>query len=265
MIQFIDTRKVNLRILIKNLSQEFGKIASVIKFFDFMDINTFYSSQNASKAKGLAIVIDVLRAFTTACFVMNNGAKRIIPVADINQAYKLKKESPDYILMGERNGRMPVGFDFGNSPAEIQNVDFANKTVIHATTVGTKGIINTVNADEIITGAFVNSNAVISYIKQRKPKVISLVCTDAKDKENEDVMFAKYIKSYLKGKPLDFKKIKKHLENHSCAEGFLVNPMTSFSKQDFYLSLDLNRFNFVLKVKKDKNNLVYLEKIEIDS
>ncbi|MEK0369496.1 MAG: 2-phosphosulfolactate phosphatase, partial [Nitrosopumilus sp.] len=81
-----------------------------------MKIEIIYSFQNANKAKGLAVIIDVFRAFSTACFVINNGAKMIISVDDIDLAYNLRKENPEYVLMGERNDIMPDGFDFGNSP-----------------------------------------------------------------------------------------------------------------------------------------------------
>ena len=48
------------------------------------------------------MVIDVFRAFTTACFVISNGAEKLIPIADINAAYDLKKRNPDYFNGGKR-------------------------------------------------------------------------------------------------------------------------------------------------------------------
>ena len=76
-----------------------------------MRIEIIYSSENAGRAEGLTVVIDVLRAFTTACFVADNGAKSIIPVDDLDLAHRLKKENPDYILMGERHGVKQLGFE----------------------------------------------------------------------------------------------------------------------------------------------------------
>ena len=58
------------------------------------------NDQNIHQAKDeLVVVIDVLRAFTTACYVMNNNPKDYIIVSDLSQAYELKKKNPDYILM----------------------------------------------------------------------------------------------------------------------------------------------------------------------
>jgi 2-phosphosulfolactate phosphatase len=163
--------------------------------------------------------------------------------------------------MGERHDIVPDGFDFGNSPAEIEKVDFCDKTVIHTTTAGTQGIARAVNAKEIITGSFVNAQAVINYIKSSKHKIVSLVCTDASTPENEDIMCAEYIKSHLERRPLDFTEIKTHLINHPCASRFLDNT-TTVKRKDFDLCLTLNRFNFILKAEAQENNLIYLKRLK---
>src|SRR5215204_2119164 len=104
-----------------------------------MQIEIIKSLKDADKATGLAIVIDVFRAFTTEAYIFANGASKIIPVLDLEEAYKLKKENPEYLLVGERKGIKPEGFDFGNDPSEVVNVDFTGKTIIHTTSNGTKG------------------------------------------------------------------------------------------------------------------------------
>ena len=93
-----------------------------------MHIDILDLIEGAKQARGLTVIIDVFRAFSTACYVVRNGARQIIPVGDVDLAYKLREENPDYILMGERKGKMLAGFDYGNSPADIQNVDFSGKT-----------------------------------------------------------------------------------------------------------------------------------------
>jgi len=44
-----------------------------------------------NQAKGVVVVIDVLRAFTTACLLFQNNATKIIPVESIEDAIHLKK------------------------------------------------------------------------------------------------------------------------------------------------------------------------------
>lgn len=225
-----------------------------------MKIKIIKSLKNAHQARGLTIIVDVLRAFTTSCFIFKNGASNIIPVSSIETARELARNNPHLVTIGERKGLKLDGFDYGNSPTEIENINMLKKTVILTTSAGTQGIVKAVNADTIITGAFVNAKAVVNYIKIQNPKIVSFVITDSKYKDGEDFMYANYIKSCLKGKQLNFEVIKKKLINHPTAEGFLKKPMTKFSKNDFNLSLDLDRFNFIIKVKKYKDQ-IFLEKI----
>lgn len=224
-----------------------------------MKINIIKSFNEAHKAEGLTVVIDVLRAFTTACFVLHRGAEKIICVADLELAYKLKQENPDYILIGERGGLKLPGFDFGNSPAEIFDKKFNNKTAILTTSAGTQGIVKATNAEEIITGAFVNAAAIVKYIKKKKPNAISFICTDDRYLDNEDFMLVKYIISSLENKPFIFADIKKYLMNHPTSVGFLRKPLNEYSKKDFHLSLSLDTFDFLIKAKRE-NELIYLER-----
>jgi len=228
-----------------------------------MDIKIIYGFKNAYKAKGLTVVIDVLRAFTTACFIIGNEAKEIIAIANLKLAYQLKQQHPSWLLIGERMGVKQTGFDFGNSPLEIENVSFKNKTVILTTSLGTQAINLVSQASEIITGAFVNVQAVINYIKKKNPQHVSLVCTDAEFKDDEDIMLAKYIQGQLKNNPLDFNQIKKHLHNLPQLKQFLAHPLSSTYPQDFRLALELDRFDFILKAERNNNNLIVLKKVII--
>ena len=92
-----------------------------------MDISNLNLLAGAKEARGIAVIIDVFRAFSTACCVMANGAQQIVPVGDIEIARQLKDTNPDHILMGERGGQKPPDFDYGNSPAEIKEVDFGSR------------------------------------------------------------------------------------------------------------------------------------------
>ena len=227
-----------------------------------MKITTLYSIEGAKNARGFAVVIDVFRAFTTACYVFANGAQKIIPVGDIDTAYRLKKENPDFILIGEQKGAVPSDFDYGNPPSEIQDLNFKGKTIIHTTTMGTKGLVNANGADEIITGSFVNADAIINYIKTQNPAHVSLVCTGTPHQHifDEDELCAEYFKNALLGISNDFKRIVKHLKAEGFADHFFSPEITTHPAQDFTLCLDLDTFNFVLKTSPEQGGLVCLKK-----
>ena len=130
---------------------------------------------DAKIAIGLTVVIDVFRAFTVEPYLINNGEKKIIPVSDVQIAYNYKNKNNNYILIGARNGIILPGFDYGNSPSQIETVDFSEKTIIHTTSCGTQGIVKSINAKEIITGSLVNAQAIVRYIIQNKIDDVSLL------------------------------------------------------------------------------------------
>lgn len=217
---------------------------------------------NATQATGLAVVIDVFRAFTVEPYLIHNGAKKIIPVGDIQVAYDYKDSN--VILIGERKGIILPGFDYGNSPSQIENIDFSGKVVIHTTSCGTQGIVNSVNAKQIITGSLVNANAIVKYIIKNRIDEISLLtlCRAGENPFDEDVLCANYIKGLLENKPLDDieEQINK-LKTTTGAKFFDKSKQNDFPERDFYLCTELNKFDFVLRVEKDKNRNIYIEKV----
>src|SRR3989344_5941727 len=207
------------------------------------------NESNVEKASGLVVVIDVLRAFTTACYIFSNGAKKIILVETPGEGLLLKKLNPKFVLVGERKGIIISGFDYGNSPYELKSIDFSGKTIIMTTSQGTAFFyeLNKLpNIKECMTGSFVNASAIVNYVKQRKFGSVSFACTDNSSKDNEDYMCAKYLISCLKGKALNFQKIKKDLTKHPIAERFIKKPLTKYAPYDFKLSLQLSKFSFIL-------------------
>jgi 2-phosphosulfolactate phosphatase len=231
-----------------------------------MKIEILQLIEGAKKAKGLAVIIDVFRAFSLAPYAINNGAERIIPVGDLNFAFKLKKRNPDYILIGERNEQKVSGFDFGNSPYQILNQDFRSKTIVHTTSAGTQGLVNAKNADIIITGSFVNADAIVKYIKALNPSQVSLVCMgySAERPIEEDTFCAEYIKAQLLNQDVDFPSMVNILRNSSGARFFEEKKQIFAPKEDFELCTALNRFDFVIQAEQ-KENYIELKRKEVHS
>ena len=229
-----------------------------------MNIQILQLREGAKAAKGLTVIIDVFRAFSTACYAFNAGANKIYPIGDINLAYQLKKKNPGYILVGERNEQKPEGFDFGNSPSQLLNGDLTGKTIAHTTSSGTQGIANATKADEIITGSFVNAAAIVRYVQQKQPEVVSLVCMGyaCEYPTDEDTLCAEFIKNELECKSNNFDEMIEIMRNGSGARFFDSEKQSWSPQKDFELCLDLNRFNFVLKVEME-GELNYLRRINI--
>ena len=230
-----------------------------------MQIQILQQLEGAKKAKGIAVIIDVFRAFTTECFFMANGAKQLFAVGEQSIAYTLKKQHPDYILAGERNEVMLEGFDYGNSPANIEHIDFTGKTIVHTTSAGTQGIANASYADEILTGSFVNALAISKYIKKQNVSVVSLVCMGkaALSPTEEDTYCAEYIKSLLleQNFPLQQKLCSlRHLEGERF---FNAQNQIQCPQRDFYLATTPNQFDFVLQAVPDERGFHNIQKIKV--
>src|ERR1700722_14672195 len=100
-----------------------------------------YRRHECSQAKGLCVIIDVLRAFTTAAFAFAAGAKEIIFVGSPEEAFKKYQNDNSLTLMGEVQGKHIEGFHFGNSPADIENISLSGRRLVQRTSEGTQGVI----------------------------------------------------------------------------------------------------------------------------
>jgi 2-phosphosulfolactate phosphatase len=171
-----------------------------------MKVKILQLLEGAKDARGLTVIIDVFRAFSTACYAFDCGVNRIFPIGEISLAYQLKEQNPDFVLIGERNEQKPAGFDFGNSPSQLIKEKIKGRTIVHTTSSGTQGIDNAKNADEIITGSFVNAGAIVRYIQKKQPQTVSLVCMGyaCEYPTDEDTLCAEFIKNELEGSSKSF-------------------------------------------------------------
>ena len=146
---------------------------------------------DAEKYKGTVIVvIDILRASSSICTAFANGAKAIIPVAEVEEAKEYK--SKGCIVAAERDGITLDFANFGNSPQNFTKETVEDTTIVYSTTNGT-GIITKsllANPSAIAVGSFLNISALVRWIEQHDCNV-TLFCAGWKQKFNlEDTVFA---------------------------------------------------------------------------
>ena len=207
----------------------------------------------ARHARGLAVIIDVFRAFSLEAYLFGRGAERIYAVGAEDAARRLKAENPDAVLIGERGGVILPGFDFGNSPSQTEGADVRGKTIIHTTSAGTQGLVAASGADEIVTGALVNARAVAEHIRKKNPERVSLVAMGLNGRVSspEDLLCAKAIVSYLRGEPLDFAKEAALVREHREGRKFFDPEKQSvFPMKDFFMCMKLDVFDFVITAER---------------
>jgi 2-phosphosulfolactate phosphatase len=229
-----------------------------------MKIEILEFAEGARRARGIAVIIDVFRAFSSACYAFDSGAVRLIATGEADEAFELKKIYRNSVLVGERNEQKIKGFDFGNSPTEIIKADLTGKTIILTTTAGTNGLINAVNADIVITGSFVNADAVIRFIKSVGPDHVSLVAMGYRAfiSAEEDLLCAEIIQSGLSGRDKNFETRIGGLRYSSGSRFFNPANLRYSPPTDFFLCTMVNRFDFVLKGERRTDGNIDLTRID---
>jgi len=215
--------------------------------------------EGARQARGLTVIIDVFRAFSLECYLYGMGASEIRPIGTIEEAWKWKERDPECLLIGERHGIMVEGFDFGNSPSTVDPERIRGSRIIHTTSSGTQGVVNATGADEIISGSLVNALAISEYIKQVDPEHVSLVCmgTCGIDRAREDEVCAAYIRSLLLEEDTSgYDEIIQSLKEDGGQHFFTIDRQHIFPEKDFWLCIDKNKFDFVLRIEKDELGFV---------
>lgn len=136
----------------------------------------------------IVVIIDILRASSAICTAFENGAREIIPVAEVSEAREYK--SRGYLVAAERDGFVLDFADFGNSPFNFTSDKVGGKTIVYSTTNGT-GIINIASsAFRTVIGSFLNLSALSEWLVAQDRDVV-LFCAGWKKRFNlEDTVCA---------------------------------------------------------------------------
>ena len=211
--------------------------------FKYLTIETCHT------ASGLVIVIDVLRAFTTAAYAFGTGAESITLVSGVEEALALKGQIPNALVMGEVHGQPPDGFDFGNSPTEMVQQNLNGKHLIQRTSAGTQGVVRSLNADYLFAASFVVAEATVRAIQQLKLEEVTFVIT-GRYFDGEDKACAEYLEACLCGLTPD---PEPYLERVRNAPELLHMPVEQFPQiaSDVELCTRLDAFSFAMSVTRE--------------
>jgi len=129
-------------------------------------------------AAPVGIVIDVLRATSTIAQALAVGYRRVLCVAELEQARALRTELSDSIVGGERDAIRIEGFDVGASPREF--LEPRAQTLILSTTNGTRTIVTAAERCEtVLLGSLLNLDALVASVKERGEDVV-IICAGYK-------------------------------------------------------------------------------------
>lgn len=214
----------------------------------------WYTLKDCHQATGIVLLIDVLRAFSTAAYAFSRGSKEIRLVSGIQEALDLKAQIPDAKAMGEVGGLSPEGFDFGNSPTRILEQDLTGITLIQRTGAGTQGAVRAVNAEVMLATSFVVAQATMDYVLKLKPNEINFVITGGMGND-EDVAYADFMERRFTGQQTDEQAfVKRVYTSRDALEHMQEHPQFPYSDLDYCSRI--NAFDFALPIERKDGFLI---------
>ena len=220
----------------------------------------FASLETCSNARDTVVVIDVCRAFTTACFAFAAGASDIILVSTVEDAFSLRERFPGALVMGEVGGLPVKGFDYENSPSDLIGVDLSGRRLIQRTSAGTQGVVRSARAETLLASSFVCAGATARYIKRLAPESVTFVVTEtiADGGAGEDRACAEYIAALLEGREPDVTTFLKWAPDWPSESDIDQMDRTRLAQllRDRELCLEVGQFDFALRVRRRQDLLV---------
>ncbi|PKO11988.1 MAG: 2-phosphosulfolactate phosphatase [Chloroflexi bacterium HGW-Chloroflexi-10] len=204
--------------------------------------------------EAVVIVIDVLRAFTTAAHVLAAGAPEIILVSTINEAFAWREQNPRLLLLGEVGGIPAEGFDLGNSPSRVPAQ--ITQTVVQRTSAGTQGVVLAARAaaesgsvPPILCVSLPNISATMRAVQTCAADTVLFIETGVRPDNwgGEDIACADALESLLQEQPVDWPAITARVLDPRSSVLF-DGSHPAFPSADLDCATDIDRFDFAMQV-----------------
>ena len=221
------------------------------------------ANETCHDARGVVIVIDVIRAFTVAAYALAAGAADITLVGPIEEAFEMRERLPGTLVMGEVDGLRPLGFDLGNSPAAVATLDLSGRHLVQRTSAGTQGVVRSSGgADVLLACSLCCATATARYVQALAPEVVTFVITGVRagssgtNDGDEDVACADYVEALLRGQVPDRAKAVRRVLDSFVARLYFLPEDSRLPAEDLDYCTAVDRFDFAMPVTSDDGRLV---------
>ena len=106
-----------------------------------VQIACFVDSFEPSWSAPSVIAVDVIRSMTTAMSVLERGGRCLL-ARDLEAVAAIGRSVPDALLVGELGGNKPFGFDFTNSPVDVEQAVSPGMSVVLLSSSGTRLVVD---------------------------------------------------------------------------------------------------------------------------
>ncbi|MER7000899.1 2-phosphosulfolactate phosphatase [Streptomyces sp. NPDC000410] len=192
------------------------------------------------EAPPVAVVVDVMRAFTVAAWAFAQGAEKIVLAESLDEALALKARHPDWMAL--KDGSPAPGFDMVNSPGLLRSVDLAGRTVVQKTTAGTVGALAVKEASLVLCASFVVAEATAQLLRTRGGDSVTFVVTGEDGQADEDLACAQYIARRATEAGTDAAEFLRRAGESRAAAELAEGVRQGVHPDDVALCLELDRF-----------------------
>ena len=106
----------------------------------------------------VCVVVDELRASSTITLLLDMQCELLMLTASVAGARRLAR-AHSALLVGERHGLLPAGFDFNNSSADLAQAGVRGRSVVLTTTNGTRVLAALEHMPAVVVGCLRNAGA----------------------------------------------------------------------------------------------------------
>jgi len=192
----------------------------------------------------VAVVVDVMRAFTVAAWAFAQGAEKIVLAESLDEALALKARHPDWVAL--KDGAPAPGFDAVNSPGLLRSADLGGRTVVQKTTAGTVGALAVKDAPLVLCAGFVVAEATARLLRARRCDSVTFVVTGEDGRADEDLACAQYIARRATGAGTDAAGFLRRAAESRAAAELVEGVRQGVHPDDVSLCLELDRFPFAM-------------------
>lgn len=205
----------------------------------------------------VSVIIDVFRAFTTACYVLEQNPKKYIYATKTGALRERALGYTNTLFIGKNEIGASIKYDIPNSPSRVKEIIVSDKVVLHRTEAGAKGILSAKDADIILATSFVNASATVRYIKKLQNPEIKIIPMghEATTPSIEDDICAEYIKSLLNNKNFDINPFIQELKKGP-GKYFFLEDQWQYPREDFPNCLEIDKFDFAIQAKLFGNHAI---------
>lgn len=197
----------------------------------------------------VAVVVDVMRAFTVAAWAFAQGAEKVVLAESLDDALALKARHPNWVAL--KDGPIAPGFDTVNSPGLLRSLDLSGRTVVQKTTAGTVGALAVKKAPVVLCASFVVAEATARIVRTHMGDSVTFVITGEDGQADEDRACAEYIARRAVDADADATGFLRRAATSRAAAELTEGVRQGVHRDDVELCLELDRFPFAMVATLD--------------